>query len=84
MAGVPITVIFWQRVREAYGAALLRRWPLNWGPVVRIHPLSLKAYVLQTITTLVVKYTDIASLQAGSYGVFPKSTKETPKICLVY
>ena len=30
------------------------------------------------------KYTNIASLQAGSYGVFPKSTKETPKICLVY
>lgn len=30
------------------------------------------------------KYTNIASLQAGSYGVFPKSAKETPKICLVY
>ena len=46
--------MLWQRVREAYGTALLRRWPLNWGPVVRIHPLSLKAYVLQTITTLIV------------------------------
>ena len=26
MAGVPIAVIFWQRVREAYGATLLRWW----------------------------------------------------------
>ena len=27
---------------------------------------------------------DSASLQAGSYEVFPKSSKETSKICLVY
>ena len=73
----------------------LRRWvrglnhfpakeaTLLWGPLVRIQLAALKAYVLQNIQNIKVNILIIASLQAGSYEVFPKSSKETSKVCLV-
>ena len=47
------------------------------------HEVLYKDICTAKYTNYQVNIFNIASLQAGSYEVFPKSSKETSKICLV-
>lgn len=70
----------WQRVREAYGASLLRKWSRK-GPGGSNPPAVAKGICSAIIQNSRVKIL-LKILQAGSYAVFPKSSKEKQKYAL--